>query len=294
MSEPQNIIGVVYDYDQTLSPEYMQDQVLFPAFGINPESFWKKCQALVAEQGYDNELAYMKTLLDYLAMDRPTNSDLEALGRDLTFYPGLPEMFDELGDGFLSDAHRAIGIRIEHYVISSGLKALLDGSSLVGHVRAMFGCEFAEDEEGRITFPKKVISHTQKTQYLFRINKGLLDPNDDVNDHMPDDMRRIPFRNMVYIGDGPTDVPCFTVMKKSGGHALAVYNPADESRRSFRKCYQLTATADRVKYIAPSDFRTGSHLRLILEEIVNEIADGILARRRAEQSDATVSAPGYD
>ena len=294
MSEPQNIIGLVYDYDQTLSPEYMQDQVLFPAFGIDPGSFWKKCQGLVAEQGYDNELAYMKTLLDYLALDPPTNDDLRKLGADLTFYPGLPAMFDELGDAFLTDAHRAIGVKIEHYIISSGLKALLEGSDLAGHVRAMFGCEFAEDERGQITFPKRVISHTQKTQFLFRINKGLLDPNDDVNDHMPDDMRPIPFRNMVYIGDGPTDVPCFTVMKKSGGHALAVYNPDDESRRSFRKCYQLTAVADRVKYIAPSDFRAGSHLRLILEEIVTEIADGILARRKAELVEATVSAPGYD
>ncbi len=294
MSAPQNIIAIVYDYDQTLSPEYMQDEVLFPAFGIDPAAFWKKCQALVAEQGYDNELAYMKTLLDYLAMDPPTNAELAELGRNLSFYPGVPEVFEQLGDRFLSDAHRAIDISIEHYVISSGLKALLDGSGLVGHVKAIFGCEFAADEEGRITFPKKVISHTQKTQYLFRVNKGLLGANDDVNDHMPEDLRPIPFRNMIYIGDGPTDVPCFTVMKKSGGHALAVYNPDDESRSSFRKCYQLTAVADRVKYIAPSDFRAGSHLRLILEEIITEIADGILARRKAELTDAMVSAPAYD
>lgn len=294
MSAPQNIIAIVYDYDQTLSPEYMQDEVLFPAFGIDPAGFWEKCQALVAAEGYDNELAYMKTLLDYLAMDPPTNVELKKLGENLSFYPGIPEMFEQIDDAFLNEAHRAMGVTIEHYIVSSGLKALLDGSKLVGHVRSIFGCEFAEDERGRINFPKKVISHTQKTQYLFRINKGLLDPTDDVNDHMPDDMRPIPFRNMIYIGDGPTDVPCFTVMKKSGGHALAVYNPHDETRRSFRKCYQLTAVADRVKYIAPSDYRAGSHLRLILEEIVTEIADGILARRKAEIVDATVSAPGYD
>lgn len=294
MAEPQNVIAIVYDYDQTLSPEYMQDQVLFPKFGIDPASFWKKCQALVEEQEYDNELAYMKALLDYLGMDPPTNQGLRDLGKDLSFYPGIPEMFEQLGDGFLSDAHSAIGIRIEHYIISSGLKALLEGSKLVGHVKAMFGCEFAEDEQGRITFPKKVISHTQKTQYLFRINKGLLEPGDDVNDHMPEDMRPIPFQNMIYIGDGPTDVPCFTVMKKSGGHALAVYNPNDETRTSFRKCYQLTAVADRVKYIAPSNYLPGSHLRLILEEIVNEIADRILATRKAELAGATVAAPGYE
>jgi hypothetical protein len=293
MAESQNIVGIVYDYDQTLSPEYMQDDVLFPAFGINPESFWQKCGELVDDEGYDNELAYMKVLLDYLAMDRPTNDALKKLGAGLKFFPGLPEVFTELGEDFLTPAHRAIGIKIEHYIVSSGLKALLDGSRLVGHVKSIFGCEYAEDSEGRISFPKKVISHTTKTQYLFRINKGLLDPKDDVNDHMPPELRRIPFENMIYLGDGPTDVPCFTVMRRYGGEAIAVYNPDDKSRRSFRKCYQLTARADRVKYIAPSDFREGSHLRLILEEKILEMADRMLASRQLEHDEARVSAPDY-
>ncbi len=293
MAAPQNIIGIVYDYDQTLSSTYMQDDVLFPAFGIDPASFWKKCGELTDGEGYDNELAYLKVMLDYLAMDRPTNADLEKLGGQLHFCHGLPEMFGELGEDILTPAHQAMGIRIEHYILSSGLKALIDGSPLARHVKAIFGCEFATDGEGRITFPKKVISHTQKTQYLFRINKGLLEPTQDVNDHMAPELRPIPFPNMIYVGDGPTDVPCFTVMRQYGGHAIAVYNADDKTRRSFRKCYQLSTHANRIKHIAPSDYRRGSHLRLLLEEMVLEIATRISETRRSELAKGTVAAPEY-
>jgi hypothetical protein len=270
----------------------MQDEVLFPHFGINPSQFWKKSRELVDSEGYDGELAYLKSLLDYLAMDRPTNADLRKLGANLRFYKGLPEMFEEL-HGVLSDQHRLLGIKIEHYIVSSGMKALLDGSLLAPFVKRIFGCEFGEDRDGRITFPKRVISHTTKTQYIFRINKGLLEPNEDVNDHMAPELRPIPFQNMIYVGDGPTDVPCFTLMKKYGGHALAVYNPDEPNRSSFRKCYQLSALADRVKHIAPADYRAGGHLRLLLEEMVTEIADNIVRRTRQEIEEGTVSAPHF-
>jgi hypothetical protein len=222
MSAPQNIIAIVYDYDQTLSPSYMQEETVFPAFGINSDSFWRRSSELVREHGYDNELAYMKVLLDTLGMDRPTNADLKALGKDLKFYKGIPEMFEQFQNGLLTEEHLSYGISVEHYIISSGLKILIDGSRLIPYVRAVFGCEFDVDEQDRITFPKRVISHTTKTQYLFRINKGLLDMSQDVNDHMDADIRPVPFPNMIYIGDGPTDVPCFTVMKKNGGEAIAV------------------------------------------------------------------------
>ena len=292
MAASQTTIGIIYDYDQTLSPNYMQDEVLFPHFGIKPEQFWKKSRELVDKEGYDGELAYLKAMLDYLEMDRPTNADLRKLGAGLGFYKGLPEMFQEMHN-MLTPEHQLFGVKIEHYIVSSGLKALLDGSRIAPHVRKIFGCEFGEDANGRITFPKRVISHTTKTQYIFRINKGMLEPNEDVNDHMPPELRPIPFNHMIYVGDGPTDVPCFTLMKKYGGHALAVYNPDETNRSSFRKCYQLSAHADRLKHIAPADYREGSHLRLLLEEMVLEIANGIVRRKRSEIEDGMVSAPHF-
>jgi len=293
MSTPQNTIAIVYDYDQTLSPSYMQDEVVFPTFGIDGKSFWRRCSEFVRDQGYDSELAYMKVLLDTLGMDRPTNDELRRLGADLNFYKGLPEMFDDFRENLLTTEQREQGITVEHYIISSGMKVLIEGSRLAPYVRAIFGCEFAEDEQGRITFPKRVISHTQKTQFLFRINKGLLDMAQDVNDHMEASIRPIPFPNMIYLGDGPTDVPCFTVMRKNDGHAIAVYNPDDPERVGFKKCYQLSTHADRVRHIAPADFRGGSHLRLLLEEMVDDIASRIVEQRRAVIETGTVRAPHH-
>ena len=292
MASPQTTIAVVYDYDQTLSPTYMQDDVLFPKFGINPAEFWKRCKNLVENEGYESELAYLKAILDYLEMDGPSNAELEELGKGLTFFPGLPEMFTEI-ESVLTDEHRAIGVTLEHYIVSSGMKALIDGSDLNPHLKQVFGCEFAEDSSGRIAFPRRVISHTAKTQYLFRINKGMLDPNDDVNDHVEDELRPIPFPNMIYPGDGPTDVPCFTVMKRFGGHSIAVYNPEDTTRVSFRKAFQLSGSAGRIKYIAPADYRAGSHLRLVLEEMILGIATRIVAHRKQELLDGTTSAPTH-
>jgi len=293
MAIPQTTIAIIYDYDQTLSPSPMQEEVIFPAFGINPQRFWKKCDELVASGGFENELAYMKVLLDSLQLDRPSNADLRALGAKLTFFPGLPEMFEEFRTSLLPPELTAAGVHVEHYVVSSGLLEILLGSRLAPYMRAIFGCEFAEDATGKISFPKRIIGHTAKTQFLFRINKGMLNLSVDVNDHVPPDMRPIPFNHMIYIGDGPTDVPCFTVMKHYGGQAIAVYDPADPTRGSFRQCYRLNTHAERVRHIAPADFRQGSHLRLLLEEMVLDVAQRIVRNQREELASATVRAPSH-
>ncbi len=130
MFTPQNTIAIVYDYDQTLSPSYMQDEVIFPTFGIDGPKFWTRCRDLVRDYGYDNELAYMKILLDTLGMDRPKNSELKKLGAKLNFYKGLPEIFEQFRNGLLSAEHQAHRVIVEHYIIFSGLKVLLDGSQI--------------------------------------------------------------------------------------------------------------------------------------------------------------------
>ena len=290
MSEPRNVIAVVYDFDHTLSPQYMQDQTILPHAGIEPREFWQSCTALIKEKGYDQELAYMKRMLEHETIRSLSNQDLRRMGTQLTFFPGVPECFDELNTIIRQPKYEECDVHLEHYVVSSGLEAILEGSEIAKWTKATWGCQF-DEMDGYLSFPKRTISHTQKTQYLFRVNKNLLDADQDVNDHVPEEARRVPFRHMIYVGDGPTDVPCFTVIKKNGGLAVAVYNPDDLTRRSFKKCYDLTRHADRVHFMAPADYRRGSHLRLILEQHLTEIADGIVERRRQAIAATRVAAP---
>jgi hypothetical protein len=163
------------------------------------------------------------------------------------------------------------------------------GSPLSEGVEAIFGCELDEDGEGRVFWPKRVISHTSKTQYLFRITKGpeYVDLSHDVNDHMPEEERRIPFCNMIYIGDGPTDVPCFAVVSNRGGLAMAVYNP--DYRKSFETCMTLRA-ADRVREIAEADYREGTHLRRIVEYYLRRMADRIVAEQEEMHQRSVIEA----
>lgn len=292
MPQPHNVIAIVYDYDRTLSPTSMQDDVLFTQIGINGKQFWSEVEFLKESKAYDDELAWIRLLLENSKFRRLSNCKLGNLGENLQFYPGIPSIFDSLNKILSDKEYTSYGIHLEHYIVTSGLKAILNGSILSSHVRSIFGCELDEDPDGNICWPKRVVSHTGKTQYLFRITKGLdyLDLSRDVNDHMPDDERRIPFRNMIYIGDGPTDVPCFAVITSRGGKALAVYNPL--SLASFKTCMGLRE-AKRVDEIAEADYRPNTHLHRLLTHMVTQIADRIVEDRDCQKKSKIIEAPTH-
>jgi hypothetical protein len=270
----------------------MQEDVIFEKIGVNPKEFWKRVDQLASDRTYESDLAWIRLLLDNLFFRNLSNKDLSKLGKELHFFPGIPEIFEEL-DSILSDEKFAQhGIALEHYIVTSGLQAVLAGSDLAKYVKRIFGCELDEDDQGKVYWPKRVISHTAKTQYLFRITKGFeyINFEKDVNDHIPEIERRIPFKNMLYIGDGPTDVPCFSVITNRGGKALAVYDA--NSKHSFETCMSLRA-AQRVNEIAEADYRPDTHLRRIIEYMVRRMAEQIVIDQEREHDSLVIHAPRH-
>ena len=289
MSQAQNVIAIVYDYDRTLSPQSMHQDVIFRKIGVDADEFWEEADKLRDERAYEDELAWIRMLLENPTFRQLSNEDLGEFGRHLRFYPGVPEVFEGLG-GFLNEEkYSRHGVTLEHYIVTSGLKAVLAGSALSEGVEAIFGCELDENSEGKVFWPKRVVSHTSKTQYLFRITKGpeYVDLSHDVNDHMPEGERRIPFRNMIYVGDGPTDVPCFAVLTHRQGVALAVYNP--NIGKSFDTCMKLQE-AKRVDGIAPADYREGTHLRRLVEYHLRRMADRIVTDQEEAHQRSVIEA----
>lgn len=291
MRQPQTIIGIVCDFDKTLSPHTMHEDTIFPYLGIPQDEFWKAVNSLVKDRYYESELAWMRLLLERQDFQKLSNEDLRNMGLSLIYYPGVPEFFSKLSEIIKTPIYQEFGIELEFYIISSGLREILEGSNIKPYVKTIFGSEYDEGDSGKLLFPKRAIGHTQKTQYLYRINKGYLDLQDDVNDYLPEEERRIPFNNMIYIGDGPTDVPCFSVIGQNGGHTLAVYDPLNQS--SFNKCMQLQRSG-RVDFIAEANYETNTHLWRWLSYTVLGIANQIILGNNERQKETgIIPAPNH-
>jgi 2-hydroxy-3-keto-5-methylthiopentenyl-1-phosphate phosphatase len=268
----QNTIALVYDFDGTLSPQPMQEYTVLPELGENSGDFWKECTEEAKKHKADSMLTYMRLLIEKMESNH-THLDkkaLRGLARSIKYFPGVETWFDRINDHVKLASHGKV--KVKHYIISAGLKEILDGIKIRKHFEEMFASEYYFDHHSVAKFPTIVINDTSKTQYLFRINKGILDVSHSINDYMPENERPIPFSNMIYIGDGLTDVPCMTVTKNNGGYSVAVYKPS--SPKSVSVCRNL-AQGNRIDYFAPANYEKGQKLekrvKLILDMIIAKI-----------------------
>ncbi len=248
-------IALVYDFDGTLSPKPMQEYSFLPKLGIKAEDFWAECTALARAERADPLITYMHLMYKKakekgLRVDR---ADLVAQGRDVELYQGVVQWFDEI-EKYVQARADSHGVTIKHYLVSSGLTEIIEGTVIYKRFANVFASEYWFDAYD-VPFPKRVITDTGKTQYLFRINKGIEDLSESINAHMPEAARPIPFSNMIYFGDGDTDVPSMALLKKNGGHAIAVHTPGG----SAQKCVDLFR-AGRCDFYAGADYRCGSDL----------------------------------
>jgi len=265
MAAKKPIIALMYDFDKTLCTTDMQAYTFIPNLGMSADVFWKKASDLAEEKKMDRILAYMYLMLDESkSQHKPIRrSDFVALGKDLELYPGVAEWF-----GRINRFGKEQGVAIKHYIISSGLREIIEGSSIYKEFDDVFSGEFLYDENGVACWPKNVVNYTTKTQFLFRINKGVLDisNDDDLNRFQPEEDRPVPFRNMIYIGDGLTDVPCMKLVKVNGGCSIAVY---PQGRRNKVKDLILDA---RVNFIEPADYSENSKMDIIVKDIILHMA----------------------
>ncbi|HEX4943575.1 MAG TPA: HAD family hydrolase [Usitatibacteraceae bacterium] len=274
----QNTIALVYDFDGTLSPQPMQEYTVLPRMGIAPREFWKRVneEALATES--DMMLVYMRHILESLDRQKIAvkREDFAKMASAIRYFPGVEGWFRRVNDYVRKQSGGRVKLR--HYVISAGQKEILDGVSIRRHFRRIYASEYHFNHHGVATFPKLLVTDTVKTQFLFRINKGKEAVTESINEHMPEAERPIPFQNMIYVGDGMTDVPSMALTKKNGGRTLAVYAKDDE--RGKATCVKLLE-AGRADYVAQADYRKGSKLSRRMELLLDAIVADIACRREA-------------
>ncbi len=268
------VLAICYDFDRTLTPEEMQSQGIIQALGFDPTSFWNKSNAFAEQNDMDQNLAYMFQISDLaegkIVVNKQTFLDY---GSKVILYPGVEEWFERI-----KKYGQEKGVIIEHYIISSGIKEMIEGTSIAkaGCFEKIYANSYYFNEKGAVRWPAQVINYTNKTQFLFRIMKGVLNINDfGVNDYFKPEDIRIPFRNIVYIGDSDSDIPCMKVVTSNGGHSVGVYDPEIQDKT---KVYKMMREK-RIKYFAPSDYREGTQL----DELIKAIIERTASNERLEQ-----------
>lgn len=263
-------VAIAYDFDGTLAPGNMQEHVFLPKLGIDPADFWARSNALARSQQGDQILTYMHRMLEEARhADVPMRrEDWVEQGRGITLFPGVAEWFPRI-----TAAGEERGLAVKHYVISSGLREMIDGTAVRPHLDAVFASGFLYNASGVAVGAAVAVNYTTKTQFLFRINKGAMDLADDraVNAFQPPEQRVVPFPNMVFIGDGDTDIPCFRLVREQGGHSIAVFPPDDPQRAANG---QRLIAEKRVHCAVLADYSAGAEL----ERRVLAVLDLIAAR----------------
>ena len=262
----QPVLAICYDFDRTLSPDDMQAQGFIQSVGEDVNEFWRQSNELAVKNDMDMNLAYMLTMVKKAkGKFYVTRRALAEYGAKIELYKGVEDWFGRI------DAYGAErGIAVEHYIISSGLKEMIEGTAIAKHFKKIYASAFCYDDDGVPVWPAQTINYTNKTQFLFRIEKGCLNINDHegVNEYIPPENIRVPLRNIVYFGDSDTDIPCMKLVNSYGGHPIGVYDPA---RRQKEKVYRLMKN-NRIRYFAPADYSEGGVLDGLLKAIIDNTA----------------------
>ena len=261
------IVALIYDFDGTLSPGNMQEFGFIQAVGQTPAEFWTKSDSIAIGQDASNVLSYMKLMFDEARKNGISlrKEKFREFGKDIQLYEGVAEWFkliDAYGD--------KVGVKVEHYINSSGLKEIIEGSPIASEFKHIFAGSFIYDADGEAEWPGVAVDYTAKTQFLFKISKGIFSARDNkmVNSSIAEDKKRVPFPHMIYFGDGETDVPCMKIVGMFGGHSIAVYDPTNDKKIAMAAKLKRQG---RVSFVTPAVYTRDSHVYKVVTTIIDKI-----------------------
>lgn len=268
MAKKKPVLAISYDFDGTLAPGNMQEYDFVPAVGMTTKEFWNEVGTLTKKHDADQILMYMMHMLRKadVAEVPIRKQDFQNFGKSVALFDGVRDWFKRI-----NDYGKSRGLIIEHYIISSGNKEMIEGTPIAKEFKAIYASSFVYDHHGIAKWPALAINYTTKTQFLFRINKGILNVYDNkkVNQYVPLEERDVPFQRMIFIGDGETDIPCFRLVKNQGGHAIAVYKP--NTKGTKQKAATLIKEG-RVNFTAPANYCEDHEIDKIVKGIIDKVA----------------------